>query len=94
MVSNPSVVISLVACFDTRGYLYDGNEYRIPCNTTAVQLGEHSSCCGPNDMCLTNGLCKQQGEDHEKDDLYWSNGCTDSNFNDPACPQYCMKTSM
>lgn len=90
-MTSPSKGVTLVACFDTRMYQYTAGDYRFPCNSTAVANGQHSSCCASNDMCLTNGLCKEKGKEHEGTNLYWSNGCTDPNFNDPACPRYCMK---
>lgn len=64
-----------------------GSTY-IPCNTTAVELGGHSACCAPNDMCFTNGLCKANTVDQYN--WNWRVGCTDPTFSDPACPSYCQ----
>ncbi|KAM0815594.1 putative Mid2 domain-containing protein [Seiridium cardinale] len=75
------------ACYfasgDTTGST--GQTY-IPCNSTAVSLGQHSACCAPGDMCFTNGLCKAGTGQWNWN---WRVGCTDPTFSDPACPDYC-----
>ncbi|KAF4555783.1 Hypothetical protein D9617_2g057470 [Elsinoe fawcettii] len=59
----------------------------IPCDPVAVSQGKHSSCCAPNDLCFTNGLCKANSNNDWN--WRWRVGCTDKTFKDPACPNYC-----
>jgi hypothetical protein len=60
-----------------------------PCHPDATQ----SVCCSPGFTCLSNGICEagpaNANERAWKYSLYRS-GCTDSTFNDPACPQFCV----
>ncbi|KAH7077576.1 hypothetical protein BKA63DRAFT_268128 [Paraphoma chrysanthemicola] len=60
-----------------------------PCNHTALQEGKHTQCCEPGDLCLTNGLCREETV-NETSNYAWRFGCTDETFRDPACAtQYC-----
>ncbi|KAF2115736.1 hypothetical protein BDV96DRAFT_599306 [Lophiotrema nucula] len=76
-------------CFLPNGTKYDDGNH-LPCNTTAVENGEYSACCSLTDLCLTNGMCRNQGDDNKGYNYYWRSGCTDHTFKDPACPPYCI----
>jgi hypothetical protein len=76
-------------CYDYNGVQYNNSRIKIPCNTTAIENGKHSACCAPDDLCLTNGMCRNQGDDQIGKNYYWREGCTDATFEDSACPQYC-----
>ena len=54
-----------------------------PCNASAQQ----SACCPQEDACMNNGLCF--GASSQRPNVLSRNTCTDSNFQDDACPQYC-----
>ncbi|KAF1998478.1 hypothetical protein P154DRAFT_577823 [Amniculicola lignicola CBS 123094] len=60
----------------------------IPCNTTALAHGHHSTCCPPHAKCLTNGLC-QAADVTEGSNEYWRVGCTDPTGRDVSCPKWC-----
>ncbi|KAF2122043.1 hypothetical protein BDV96DRAFT_136726 [Lophiotrema nucula] len=78
-------------------YSYDGRAYNkprdtrhyVPCSPSAVEKGQHSSCCRIGDACMTNGLCLAPSNKRDGWNYYWRDGCTDSTFQDPACPNYC-----
>ncbi|KZF21500.1 hypothetical protein L228DRAFT_239473 [Xylona heveae TC161] len=53
----------------------------MPCDPSARQ----SSCCGPLDICLGNGLCYDQSSDG----LISRGSCTDQTWNDGSCSHYC-----
>lgn len=62
----------------------------IPCNITAVENGQHSACCAPDDLCLSNGLCKFNNPNPSANfNEYWRVACTDPTYEDPACPKQC-----
>ncbi|KAF2645041.1 hypothetical protein P280DRAFT_186354 [Massarina eburnea CBS 473.64] len=63
----------------------------VPCNNTAVGEGKHSACCALGDVCLTNGLCQNPADYWNGGNAFWTEGCTDKTFNDPACPDYCAE---
>lgn len=73
-------------------YLRNGTKARraLPCNHTAIVEGHHTSCCEPNDLCLTNGLCRDPAV-NELTNYAWFFGCTDPTFKDPSCGTYCDK---
>lgn len=61
----------------------------VPCDHNALANGGHTQCCEPGDLCLTNGLCREETVDNVTN-YAWRFGCTDPNFKDPACgTQYC-----
>lgn len=70
-----------------RCYLPDGslNTEAFACNVTAVEAGKHSSCCKPNDTCLSSGVCHQAWSGN-----MYRMSCTDRDWKDPACPQFCI----
>jgi hypothetical protein len=76
-------------CYGIDGTPYATFDRYIPCNSTGAAVGQHTSCCAPGDICLTNGLCQSQGDNNRKANLFWRNGCTDPTWNDPACPKHC-----
>ncbi|KAJ4360381.1 uncharacterized protein N0V89_000943 [Didymosphaeria variabile] len=77
-------------CYANNGSLYANTAATyVPCNITAVENGEHSSCCAIGDLCMTNGLCMEQQNEQKGANHYWRNGCTDKTWKDPACPNYC-----
>ncbi|KAH7088111.1 hypothetical protein FB567DRAFT_548206 [Paraphoma chrysanthemicola] len=60
-----------------------------PCDHAALREGRHTQCCEPGDLCLTNGLCREETV-NETSNYAWRFGCTDETFRDPACAtQYC-----
>ncbi|KAF2819005.1 hypothetical protein CC86DRAFT_149762 [Ophiobolus disseminans] len=60
-----------------------------PCNHTALEEGAHTQCCEPGDLCLTNGLCREETV-NEVTNYAWRFGCTDPTFQDPSCgTAYC-----
>lgn len=42
-----------------------------------------SACCGSDSLCLANGLCLKYG-------VIGRGTCTDSTWQSPLCPQYCL----
>ncbi|KAF1961487.1 hypothetical protein CC80DRAFT_578074 [Byssothecium circinans] len=82
--------MSSATCYNPDGSAMrnkNAREIYIPCNTTAISNGHHSACCATGDLCLTNGLCANDGADGGNN--YWRDGCTDRTFSDEACPRYC-----
>ncbi|KAH8733087.1 hypothetical protein GQ44DRAFT_19737 [Phaeosphaeriaceae sp. PMI808] len=75
-------------------YLRNGTKARraLPCNHTAILEGRYTSCCDPNDQCLTNGLCRDPAA-NELTNYVWFFGCTDPTFKDPSCGTYCDKAN-
>ncbi|KAH7377262.1 hypothetical protein BKA66DRAFT_467787, partial [Pyrenochaeta sp. MPI-SDFR-AT-0127] len=75
-------------------YLRNGTKARraLPCNHTAIVEGRHTSCCDPDDLCLTNGLCRDPAA-NELTNFAWFFGCTDPTFKDPSCGAYCDKVN-
>ncbi|KAF2260475.1 hypothetical protein CC78DRAFT_536359 [Lojkania enalia] len=60
----------------------------VPC----VSEGE-SFCCGQGFACLSNKLCKFTafaGEQKPGQPIYGRGSCTDSSWNSPDCPNYCI----
>src|SRR5438046_10766551 len=45
-----------------------------------------SSCCSPDDYCLTNGYCMDAGWDN----AISRGACTDKTFGSPLCSQHCQ----
>lgn len=76
-------------CYRSNSTEYHVDVTYIPCNLTAVENNEHSLCCAVGDLCLTNGLCRNQGDDDTGKNYYWRVGCTDESFEDPVCPKFC-----
>jgi hypothetical protein len=52
-----------------------------------MAIADVSHCCGPTDICLSNGLCWDQ------DSTYYNRmvraSCTDNTWASSSCPQYC-----
>jgi hypothetical protein len=62
-----------------------------PCNHTALDEGKHTQCCEPGDLCLTNGLCREETVNNITN-YAWRFACTDKDFKDPSCgTDYCDK---
>lgn len=72
-------------CYYPNGTAAEGN---YPCVTDA----EHSACCGRNDECLTNGLCRPLGADPTSNE-FWRDSCTDRTWLSDACPKYCYNST-
>ena len=71
--------VNSISCYDTSGNL---NQNFYPCDVTL----EISSCCSGTDLCLSNGLCLDDGGNN----LLSQQGCTDPNWGSPChkfCPQ-------
>lgn len=67
-------------CYFPNGQLA---RYDLPCSNDDE---EHTGCCDEDFICTTNGICASQG-----DEIYFARGsCTDKNFLDDACPQFCI----
>ncbi|KAF2124077.1 hypothetical protein P153DRAFT_361690 [Dothidotthia symphoricarpi CBS 119687] len=75
-------------CYAINGTAYPDSRY-VPCNKTAAASGQHTACCAPTDVCLTNGLCQEAGGNKASTNLFWRNGCTDPTWNDAACAKHC-----
>jgi len=80
-------------CYPMDGTSYSSSTTYLPCNLTAVANNAHSACCAYNDLCLTNGLCRNPDNDAKGLNHYWQVGCTDETFEDAACPKYCQNPS-
>lgn len=71
-------------CYFPYGNLIDSEQENVfPCDPTSE---EHSACCPADAVCLSNGLCFQQGS--------WGNrvarsGCTDQMWEDGSCAGIC-----
>ncbi|KAJ9643117.1 hypothetical protein H2199_004641 [Coniosporium tulheliwenetii] len=61
---------------DTDGYV---------CNTTAVRIGGHSSCCRHDDACYASGTCLQDWSG-----VTYRQSCTDSSWRSEDCPSQCL----
>lgn len=77
---------------------YFPNGRESPTDTPCNSSGGHSTCCGRGYACLSNGLCAVSeylmDKDFSWDTVWYSRGtCTDSLWNDPACPKFCITTS-
>ncbi|KAF2023859.1 hypothetical protein EK21DRAFT_94551 [Setomelanomma holmii] len=60
-----------------------------PCDHNALRAGKHTQCCEPGDLCLTNGLCREETV-NASSNYAWRYGCTDPTFQDPTCATaYC-----
>ena len=57
----------------------------IPCNASA----EVSTCCAPNNICLSNGLCAPNVTLPQGNPQYYTSLCTDSNWQSPECMKIC-----
>ncbi|MCJ1474634.1 hypothetical protein MMC13_003294 [Lambiella insularis] len=55
-----------------------------PCGVDSVE-----SCCGFGDECLSNALCKNNGNTQEGVQLYYTSYCTDPTYSEAECNQYC-----
>ncbi|OBT71491.1 hypothetical protein VF21_09275 [Pseudogymnoascus sp. 05NY08] len=79
-------------CYDVTGLQ---SEAFFPCEPDA----EVSSCCYPDDICFSNGLCSPSPANkakHPKDfyvtPFFW-NACSDPTFQDPKCFSGCFNVS-
>ncbi|PPJ49854.1 hypothetical protein CBER1_05010 [Cercospora berteroae] len=59
--------------------------------TTCNAAATHAACCRPEDVCLSNGYCLQQGSDLPNRLI--RGGCTDYTFSSSACPSKCADTA-
>ncbi|KAM3424910.1 hypothetical protein BST61_g6884 [Cercospora zeina] len=59
--------------------------------TTCNAGAPHAACCRPEDVCLSNGYCLQQGAGLPNRLI--RGGCTDYTFSSPACPNRCADTA-
>lgn len=55
--------------------------------TTCNAAATHAACCRPEDVCLSNGYCLQQGSDLPNRLI--RGACTDYTFSSSACPSKC-----
>lgn len=84
-------IITTVAEIDSRQCYFPSG---IPSpGTPCFPEGKQSVCCTPGFTCLSNKICQPGpvgwNEKPYKHSLYRS-GCTDKDFKDPACPQFCI----
>lgn len=75
-------------CYNSQGFpwTYSSEEpvaSWVPCDPGA----EVTNCCGPDDYCMSNGLCM----DAVIDNMISQQGCTDKNWAGP-CQNYCGGT--
>ena len=70
---------------ETQCYFPDGNKAAnfTTCNADAT----YAACCRPEDACLSNGYCLQQGSSLANRII--RGACTDINFSNSACPSQC-----
>ena len=70
---------------ETQCYFPDGNKAAnfTTCNADAT----YAACCRPEDACLSNGYCLQQGSSLANRII--RGACTDINFENSACPSQC-----
>ncbi|KAH7329578.1 hypothetical protein B0I35DRAFT_507838 [Stachybotrys elegans] len=85
LVLLPHAVHAQAQCYVLTGE--EADDSVVPCNPDA----RHSPCCASNkstpDICLSSGLCYAEHPGFKG--LIYSNGCTDRNFEDDACPSVC-----
>ncbi|KAL2834812.1 hypothetical protein BJY01DRAFT_259393 [Aspergillus pseudoustus] len=75
-----------VTCYkpDGTSHTFDGT---VICNSVE---GSVSMCCGLNDICLQNGMCKVKvDEDAGVNATYWRDGCSISSWPDVGCLKVC-----
>ncbi|KAI9693425.1 MAG: hypothetical protein M1820_009301 [Bogoriella megaspora] len=61
-----------------------------PCGPTNA-TNPYVSCCVEGDTCLEDGMCYAP-DDFDGTAGYYIGGCTDANYEDPACKQHCCRT--
>ncbi|KAI1878226.1 uncharacterized protein JN550_000408 [Neoarthrinium moseri] len=77
-------------CYHLDGSTADGSQNG-PCNFNATgETGSHTSCCSfkNGDARLVSRLCLDTAS-VQSSHLLWSSGCTNSTFQDAACPKLC-----
>lgn len=74
------------SCFFPDG-TYSTNDFA--CDLT----GQTSFCCPIDSACLENKLCKGSFDSKNGTSLWRRGACTDLNFSDPACPQWCQEVA-
>ncbi|CAK1357709.1 hypothetical protein CB0940_07588 [Cercospora beticola] len=67
------------------------NHQRAENFTTCNAGAPHAACCRPEDVCLSNGYCLQQGAGLPNRLI--RGGCTDYTFSSSACPAKCADTA-
>ena len=67
-------------CYGQDGNATDDN---VPCDTSAPS----SPCCGQNDTCLFNGLCKVFNPNNNT--VYAEGTCSDRTWPSSLCPKLC-----
>ncbi|KAH7137523.1 hypothetical protein B0J13DRAFT_609540 [Dactylonectria estremocensis] len=81
-----------VPCYDMNGDLANPDLVATPCNPYAKgTTGSHSACCSitNKDACLSTGLCLGPWS-NSPNSVLWVAWCTDSTWQDPACPRFCL----
>ena len=75
-----SILLSIPVSLCTQCYYPDRSpaDTHTPCSEDSG----HSACCGPDDYCLTNGLCISYMQ-------LKRGSCTDSTWTAPTCPFQC-----
>ena len=68
-------------CYDLQGNKLGVDDPK-PCNSNSQQV---SQCCGPNDYCLSNGMCLDVGGDN----FYSIHACSDPTWKAP-CQRVCQ----
>lgn len=74
-----SLKVSATTCYSPGGNTIVNLNYQ-PCYTN-----ETGPCCGASDVCLSNGMCFNDGANN----LVSQSGCTDPTFNAPGCAIIC-----
>ncbi|KAF1827626.1 uncharacterized protein K489DRAFT_375742 [Dissoconium aciculare CBS 342.82] len=92
ILSTVSLAIAIASVrAQSQCYFPDGTptDNFVACNSSSSSSNDgFSSCCGRNDLCTTNGLCKNAQWDQENN-YYWRHACTDPSWKSPNCPNYC-----
>lgn len=87
--SGLNVLASAQACYNSAGLIpsTDGKvKIWVPCNNNTA----NSACCCVDDYCMSNGLCL----DTHNEDQITQQGCTDPQWSDVGCIDYCGKRGM
>lgn len=78
-----------LTCYKPNGDPFTTEDVGKKCNSVD---GSTSMCCGKNDTCLANGLCKIEGDDYN-DPIYWRDSCSDENWPTESCLWACVVSS-
>ncbi|RAL05132.1 uncharacterized protein BO80DRAFT_452054 [Aspergillus ibericus CBS 121593] len=78
LVASCTTASAANTCYYPNGNVATGN---VPCSSET-----YSACCGTSDICLSNNLCMDTGEQP----YVLSRACTDPNWESENCPSVCQ----